>query len=141
MAPNLLTNDSFFISDGNILKNIAIIILKGGTDFSRKYPINVLKIQLEVTRNLQLVDNISFHFLPYLSTFLRSLPIHFPPFLSPFLPVLPSLPISFPTCQLPSLPFPLHHPSPPIPLFCCYPSPFTFLFPLFLFFPLHFSLF
>ena len=75
---------------------------------------------------------------------LPSLPIHFPSV--PIYP-LPSIPISFPTCpSLPTyllsylstslLPFPLHHPSPPIPLFCCYPSPFTFLFLLFLFFPL-----
>ena len=45
--------------------------------------------------------------------------------------LLPSLPISFPTCPLSSLPFRLSHPSPPIPFFCCYPSPFTFLFPPF----------
>ena len=53
----------------------------------------------------------------------------------------PSLPISFPCCQLPSLTFPLPDPSPLIPFFCCYPSPFPVLanlFPLPFFLPFPF---
>ena len=54
--------------------------------------------------------------LPYFSP---PLPISFPPYLSS----------NIPTYLIPSLPkYLLPHPSPPIPFFCCYPSPFTFLF-------------
>ena len=86
-----------------------------------------------------LIPNFTFPSQP--SSFPLNLPVSlaifpFPSLLFPFptFPLLyfspsllfPSLLfISFPPCPLPSLPFPLPHLS---LLFCCYPSPFTFLF-------------
>ena len=95
---------------------------------------------------LYLSTSIPTYLLPSLPTYqFPSLPIQFPLYPSTSIPTYLLLYLStslrtFP----PSLSFPTHPFSfvVTLPLYFLFsPSPFTFLFPLFLFFPLHFSLF